>query len=653
MNNNPDKLNELSKIVIDTVKEAGNVEEMYFRAGSSVKRESDSQGSRLVLGEGGTVSFDTYFNCFSYAKYLRYTNVKSVVFELKLKGDFTVKIIRKTLLEQPRIHQRAPIHSIQKDEEIAVCRVSLKETGNWQYRVDMSDEVIDMTAAGELKEKTFYNAEERDVNPGKPKSAMYYIKVIAMKDDCVLYGGRYLTDCELSRKVCAALNICTFKREEYVTANVNKINENLLKAEDSSIKDNLMVFVVDNGQTLEGQLPESDKILRFPNRNYGGAGGFTRGIIEAYDRRDYITHVIMCDDDLYMDPHILEKMINFLKFLKPEYEELHIHGGMFSLSEPTFQTEASAMWHHGGFPHKPLEMREQFNLLLNDMEEPFDYTGWWLTCMPVSLVEKNGLPLPLFIKCDDMEYGIRNEENVLVMNGIGVWHEAFDKKYSAHLEYFFTRNDMVIDSFHDMLDGNRRAMKLFTGRVLHHLFMHRYESAYFKLRGMNDYLKGVDFFKTQKEDELLMDLLSHNMKQYTEEQLNEMGYKINLKKMRKNSKHKTHRSERFINKLTLYGNIIPTCLYMKKPSIVDMQNCDPCHFAFRKEVIMWNPGDGKGAVVKASVKTFWKYFFWLIATDIKLIFNGNRISRQFYKRGYELTTVEFWKEHLGLNGGQQ
>ena len=50
---------------------------------------------------------------------------------------------------------------------------------------------------------------------------------------------------------------------------------------------------------------------------------------------------------------------------------------------------------------------------------------------------------------------------------------------------------------------------------------------------MEDYLKGVDFFKTQQEDVLLKDLLSHNMKQYTEEQLKEMGYVFDKKKFEK------------------------------------------------------------------------------------------------------------------------
>ena len=639
------ELMELSKISLEPVKDVGDVEVMYFRADKSVHRIEDEEGFRLGIDRGRSVSLDTYFNSFSYGKYLRYTRVKDVVFELDLKGHFQIFVMKKIMKEQKRMHIRAPKHYIEHDEEVYAEEVNLNSREKWQYTHDFSKERISMIPAGEMDETSYgKNLESRK----NTKSAFYYLRIVSMEDGSVLYGGRYLTSAKPDEQVRAALNICTFKREEYVTRNVQKICDMLLNNPESSIKDSLEVFVVDNGQTLEGMLPEHEHVHWFPNRNYGGSGGFTRGLVEACNRRDCLTHVIMCDDDLYMDPHILEKMINFLKVVRPEYSELHIHGGMFSLSEPTFQTEASALWHHRGLPRKPLEMRESFNLLMNEAEEPFDYTGWWLTCMPLSVVERNGLPFPLFIKCDDTEYGLRNEEHVLILNGIGVWHEAFDKKYSAHLEYFFSRNDMMIEAYQGILGGKLRVISWFTGWVLKHLFMQRYEAVYFKLRGMEDYMKGVDFFKTQQEDVILKDLLSRNMKQYTEEELKEMGYVFDQKKFEKSCQKVTNRKERAMNYLTLYGNLIPSCFYNKELNIVDMQMSDPCHYAFHKHVLMWNPGEKKGAVTTASNRLFWKYFFWMCKLNLIYLVRGGQLEKEYQTRGKELTTLEFWKQHLGL-----
>ncbi|MDO5409413.1 MAG: glycosyltransferase [Lachnospiraceae bacterium] len=637
---------ELSKICLAPVAEAGNVELMYFRADPSVKRVRGEKEAYLQMNSGESVSLDTYFNSFSYAKYLRYTRVQDVIFELDLKGRFRISIMRKKLKQQKQIHARSARHFVQIDDEIRTAEIDFKKRQKWQCRQDFSGEQVSLIPAGGLDESCYEkNLESRRYT----KSAFYYLKITSLETGSIFYGGRYLTSAQPDTGICAALNICTFKREEYVTRNVRDICETLLENPKSSIRDSLEIFVVDNGQTLEGKLPQHEKVHWFANRNYGGSGGFTRGLVEACSRKDNITHVIMCDDDLYMDPHILEKMINFLKVLRPEFQDLHIHGGMFSLNEPTFQTEASALWRHRGLPRKPLEMRESFNLLVNETEEPFDYTGWWLTCMPLRVVEENGLPYPLFIKCDDTEYGLRNERHVLILNGIGVWHEAFDKKYSAHLEYFFSRNDLVIEACHGILGGKKRVLTWFTGWVLKHLFMQRYEAVYFKLRGMEDYLKGVDFFKNQQEDVLLKDLLSHNMKQYDEKQLEEMGFVFDREKMEKSCKHRTFFKERLINYLTLYGNLVPSCFYRKEMNVVDMLNSDPCHYAFRKHVLMWNPGDKKGAVTTASPRLFWKYFFWMCRLNLKFLLCGDRVEKEFQTRGKELTTIEFWRRHLGLD----
>ena len=46
----------------------------------------------------------------------------------------------------------------------------------------------------------------------------------------------------------------------------------------------------------------------------------------------------------------------------------------------------------------------------------------------LALVEKVGLPLPVFIRGDDVEYGLRlymRGVDTIVMPGIAVWHEPF------------------------------------------------------------------------------------------------------------------------------------------------------------------------------------------------------------------------------------
>ncbi len=36
-----------------------------------------------------------------------------------------------------------------------------------------------------------------------------------------------------------------------------------------------------------------------------------------------------------------------------------------------------------------------------------DYNGWWMTLIPTKVVRQLGLSIPVFIKWDDSEYGLR------------------------------------------------------------------------------------------------------------------------------------------------------------------------------------------------------------------------------------------------------
>ena len=62
-------------------------------------------------------------------------------------------------------------------------------------------------------------------------------------------------------------------------------------------------------------------------------------------------------------------------------------------------------------------------------------------------MQKIGYPLPNFIKGDDIEYGIRNQQDVLSMNGIGVWHEPFAKKINTTMKYFSDRSMLLVNHF--------------------------------------------------------------------------------------------------------------------------------------------------------------------------------------------------------------
>ena len=64
--------------------------------------------------------------------------------------------------------------------------------------------------------------------------------------------------------------------------------------------------------------------------------------------------------------------------------------------------------------------------------------------IPVSQIEKRGLPLPLFIRCDDIEYSLRSHTKIMTMNGICIWHMGFVNKYNVAFDRYQQCRNLLI-----------------------------------------------------------------------------------------------------------------------------------------------------------------------------------------------------------------
>lgn len=141
------------------------------------------------------------------------------------------------------------------------------------------------------------------------------------------YYGSPIPDARLNPTKLAAV-ICTYKREDYVKRNLQHLNQSIFAQPQQEIARHLDVFVVDNGKTLDRAEIETEQIRLFPNKNCGGSGGFTRGIIEALRRKEAFSHVLLMDDDILLESNVLIKTIRFLQIVRPEHADLAIGGSM-------------------------------------------------------------------------------------------------------------------------------------------------------------------------------------------------------------------------------------------------------------------------------------------------------------------------------------
>ena len=406
------------------------------------------------MEQGTVLSLHTYFNSFSCSQYLLWTQISSANAELELSGRFTVSV--------------------------------------WAERAGQNVCLTEWEAKGPAKVPFSFSSEKGDCR--------YWIRLTALEKGCQFSGGRYTTDCHANACRIAVV-ICTYHREAYVRRNLDQISRELLVSSNPAVQE-IEIFLIDNGQTLSGQIQETDVIHLIPNKNLGGSGGFTRGIIEVLKRKKDFTHILLMDDDVVIDPNTIFKTLQFMKLLRPGYQDLHLAGGMLTLENPYWQHEATARWQKGrNVPNHQLALDTVDALFQNEQNQTSDYGAWWYLCMPVSEINPDNLPLPLFIKCDDVEYGFRNIRHITVLNGIGVWHKGFDSKYAPWLDYYNTRNILILDVLHLPKKMRMNLPWVMLKRTLSYVACGMPQGGDFLYEGVRDYLKGPPLFLEMDQEE--------------------------------------------------------------------------------------------------------------------------------------------------------
>ena len=412
--------------------------------------------------------FCTYLNGFSCAKWKKYTSLEALTLTLEYTGEAEITLIGYSM------KQNAPQRKV-------FGRQMLSSTG--RRTVDIAIPDNGETLVG------------------------FELSVIS---EFELFGGVYtgiFPDASV-REIELALLTTTFKREEYIRKNAVRIKEGLFDIYPEMVS-HIRMHVTDNGRTLtEKDLPDDPHFLLHPNPNAGGAGGYARGMIECLHQEPAATHGILMDDDIMILPDSIYRTYELLRFMKEEYQEYMIGGAMLLLEDKVRQHEDMGSVAPEGY-FKAVKQQFIHSILWDNVKNeeevlmPNMYQAWWYCCIPVTVMKKNGLPLPLFIRGDDVEYGLRCHTGIITMNGICLWHMGFAGKFSASLNiYQEIRNLMVDQSVSGVLPGVN-----YMARIRHiyrtSILKRDYVSCEMLLKAWEHYMQGPEFFMEDRGEQLI------------------------------------------------------------------------------------------------------------------------------------------------------
>lgn len=579
--------------------------------------------------DAGTFDFSTYFNSLSVMKLKRYTRATGFTLHLELKGA-ACEVLQ--TMGDAFAHDPIPVEGASK---------KLEASTNWQT-VDLPLTVTDdMVIVG------FIIKTEGTVSI---RNSYYELDV----------DGE-LNDVEL------VLSTTTFKKEAFIERNIDLVKNQIIGSNDS-IADHFHMYVMDNGRTLDAEKLSGDRVQIIPNDNVGGAGGFTRGMITAMEQNPKATNILLMDDDVAVSPESIKRTYNLLRILKPEHREDMISGAMlnYEIGEDQWE-DIGNMPQQGTFAgcKPPLRLTLFEDLIYNEMYTPTKwqrnnmYAAWWYCCIPISVIEKNGLPLPVFVRCDDAEYGIRCKTGFITMNSLCVWHMSFFERYNAAVErYQTTRNTMIAQATCGMAPG-ADFMRELHNNIRLELKKFGYANAELCLDAFEDFLKGPSFIKkpgqaeqsfmaANRNREQLVDFATLQAQANQDPELAGFDIKEIDRQLIEGDKPRslperledliTDNNQRYIKKdgtgyavIPLQGWLYPAGAIRGKHKLV---------------VLDWY--NRKGTIRVKDVKRY-QQIKKRYARDLKYYkANIERIRKEYAEARSELTSLEYWKNYLKM-----
>lgn len=589
-------------------------EEMYYRV--KERRQVSCRNDSIKFRKDGCIYFDTYFNSLSAEKWFKYTAVKAIRLTLRIKGSIRVTLLRKekngALLDTEYVSEH-------------LCTSEQPEEFTFEYQPASNN-------------------------------GMFCFNLKSEKTGSEFYGGYYSGDIfqDELRRVKLAIDICTFKREKFVENNLSLLKKRFLNNPESELYNGLEVFISDNAGTLDIDGLSDEKTHIFRNKNTGGAGGFTRGLIEISRVKEHkgITHALLMDDDILIEPEAIFRTFALLSCVKEKYSDAFVGGAMLRLDRKNIQVESGAVWAGGNILSlkRDLDLVDCGACLFNETEEYAQYNAWWYCAFPIEIARDDNLPLPIFIRGDDVEYGLRNMKKLILLNGICVWHEPFERKYSSFLFYYILRNRLIDNSLHGMIMSKEAFAQLLEEQVMEQVRLYRYKNADLLMQGVEDFLRGTDWLMRQDGEALHKKIMSEGYRLQPLDELEEpVQFFYHIYEDSVNAQNPQTFKYRILHKYTVNGIFHLPTSGARPFNVIPLEGAKDINVYRTDRVLNYDRYGKKGFITRKEPEKARETIKRLKALKKRLMKEYDRAVNDYRENGKQLMTKEFWEKYLELD----
>ncbi len=501
----------LQRILLPKLGEPRDVRSLYLvEPETNAGRVQAHSRTSATIPAGDEVSFETYFNAFPASYWRRWTNLDNVVLRLELSGTARVDIYR-SKIDGARIAVTGEVvgdlgaaaegaEAKVDGKDVHVCEIPVPltqfEDGGWIW-FDLTCETdVVVHSAGwysdiEAPSQTYPDGTEHPAPEGR-----------------------------------VTIGIPTFNRPTDAVAALEALSSD---PEVDAIID--AVLMPDQGTKHPADEPGFDTVAEhfgdrlriFPQGNLGGSGGYSRIMYEALGGPDSdpkratdSPFILYMDDDIAIEPDSILRAVAVGRFAKSpmlvggqmlnlqERSHLHSMGEVIGHHDFMWTSAPHVHYDHDFYTH-PLRDRGEHGTNATgevvdskDLHRRIDveFNGWWMCLIPRVAAETIGQPLPLFIKWDDAEYGLRAGKAgfpTATWPGVAIWHMAWSDKDDAidWQAYFHLRNRLIVAALQHEGDaaGIVRSMRKATFK---HLLCLEYSTVAIQNEAMKDFLAGPE-----------------------------------------------------------------------------------------------------------------------------------------------------------------
>lgn len=444
----------------------GNNKPDYSAADIGLAGHGRVENGHVVVEAGRRITFGAYFNAFPAGYWRRWTDIGTVRLTTHAQGTGSIQVYRSTA----RGH---------------VLRVDSAQISQ---------------ADGEPATSVFDLPLEPFIDGG-----WYWFDIEGGEGELTLVDADWSVQTDRQTSGRVSIGITTFNRPTFCVDQLLALGRqpDVLEIIDT-------VFVIDQGTQLVTDSPEyaeaaellGDKLQIIRQPNLGGSGGFSRAMYETAraKRSDY---VLLLDDDVVCELEGIKRAVTFADLTKTP---TLVGGHMFSLYDRTVMHaygEAIAPWRwfwgpapatreSHDFARVPLRSTKWLHRRID-----VDYNGWWMCLIPTQVVREIGLSLPMFIKWDDAEFGIRAKAagyRTVSLPGAAVWHVPWTEKDDTldWQAYFHERNRIISALLHSPYPRGGRLVQESMENHVKRLVAMQYSTGEVIMMALQDVLDGPE-----------------------------------------------------------------------------------------------------------------------------------------------------------------